>query len=100
MCMLSSMNEIHIPRVGDTKFDVLAAVVDHWETASFGPSVEELRETVGLATRSSVQFHINDLIRDGFLHRVPRKHRALRATPRGEKLVSILREEEDAQATG
>ena len=78
--------------MGDTKFEVLATVVDHWENASFGPTVEEIREKVGLTVRSSVQWHINDLLEDKYLERVPRKHRSLKATSKGERLVEVLRE--------
>lgn len=81
-----------IPRAGETKFDVLAAVVDHWDTATFGPTVEEIRHTVGLQVRSSVQWHINDLVEAGFLEHIPKKHRSIRPTSRGRKLVAILRE--------
>lgn len=86
----------HVPRVGETKFEVLATVVDHWENKTFGPTVEEIREAVGLSVRSSVQWHINDLIEGGWLQHVPRKHRTLQPTDRGRRLVEVLRELEDA----
>lgn len=85
-----------LPRIGETKFEVLAAVVDHRMRHSFGPTVEELREKVGLSTRSSVQWHINHLMQDGLVENIPRKHRTLKATVRGQKLVEILRELVDA----
>ena len=81
-----------IPRVGDTKFEVLAVVVDHWKNATFGPTVEEIRDAVGLSVRSSVQWHINDLVESGYLQHIPRKHRTLQPTQRGERLVEILRD--------
>lgn len=81
-----------IPRYGDTKFEVLAAVVDHWEGHSFGPTVEELRATVGLSVRSSVQWHLNDLLEAGYLEHIPKKHRSLRPTKTGKKLVLVLRD--------
>lgn len=82
-----------IPR--DMRFNVLKSVVTHWGKARFGPTVEEIRQDVGLSHRSSVQWHINSLIRDGYLQRVPRKHRALEPTRRGEKLVKLLAEREN-----
>lgn len=90
------MQTSRIPRVGDTKFEVLAAVIDHWKDQTFGPTVEEIRETVGLTVRSSVQWHINDLLADGYLQHIPRKHRTLQPTVRGRKLVEILREHDNA----
>jgi SOS-response transcriptional repressor LexA len=78
--------------MGETKFDILAAVVDHRQVNNFGPTVEELRQQVGLTRRSSVQWHINHLMEDGLLENVPRKHRTLRPTDRGKRLVEVLRE--------
>lgn len=83
---------VGVPRAGDTKFEVLSAVSDHWKNARFGPTVAELRDTVGLSSRSSIQFHINDLIEDQYLVNVPGKRRSLQATPRGEKLVEVIRD--------
>lgn len=75
-----------------TKFDVLTAVVRHWETASYGPTVEEVRQTVGLQRRSSVQHHINDLIESGLITNIPRRKRTLRPTDKGKSLVALMRE--------
>lgn len=83
---------VGVPRAGDTKFEVLAAVSDHWGDARFGPTVAELRDAIGLSARSSIQFHINDLIKDGYLSNVPGKRRTLKPTARGEKLVSVMRD--------
>jgi len=81
-----------LPRVGDRKFDVLLAIQNHWQGARFGPTVEELRLDVGLESRSTVQFHINDLLRDGYVENIPGKRRSLRTTARGEALIRILTE--------
>lgn len=43
----------------------------------FPPSVREIAEAVGLASPSSVQFHMRSLEKDGFLRRDPAKPRAL-----------------------
>lgn len=75
----------------DTKFKVLEAVVDHYESASFGPTVDEVRATVGLGTRSSAQFHINDLVEQGFLNHLPGRARTLHATDSGVQLVELMR---------
>ncbi len=79
-----------VPRDGDTKFLVLQGVSDHWMTARFGPTVEELRQTVGLSSRSTVQFHVNDLLADGYVSNVPGKRRTLRITKKGDMLLQIL----------
>lgn len=85
-----------LPQVTETKFAVLAAVVDHCNQANFGPTVEEIRATVGLGNRSSVQWHINHLKEDDLLYNTPKKHRSLRPTPRGKKLVEVLRAHADS----
>lgn len=84
-----------VPRAGDTKFDVLAAVVDHWRGARYGPTVGELATTVGLSARSTAQFHINDLLTDGYIVHVTGKPRTISATTKGKKLVKVVRELED-----
>jgi SOS-response transcriptional repressor LexA len=86
-----------VPRYGETKYEILAALVTHWEKNAFGPTVEELREAVGLTVRSSVQWHINDLLRDKYVTRVPKKHRTLRPTRKGTKLVEIMKELQKAE---
>lgn len=77
-----------IPR--DTKFHVLVAVQSHWSNNRFGPTVQELKEEVGLSSRSTVQFHINDLVGDGYLSQRKGKRRTLKVTNKGEKLIEIL----------
>jgi len=86
---------VGVPRAGDTKFEVLSAVSDHWKSSRKGPTVAELRDVVGLSARSSVQFHINDLIEDKYLINVPGIGRSLKTTRRGERLVKVIRELED-----
>lgn len=81
-----------VPRAGDTKFEVLTAVSDHWKSARFGPTVAEIRDTVGLSARSSIQFHINDLIEDQYLANVPGKRRTLKPTVKGERLIEVMRD--------
>lgn len=83
---------------GSTKFKILAAVVDHYTKASFGPTVDELAETVGLGGRSTVQFHINDLRDQNLLTNLPNKPRTLRATEQGEELVALYRKYANADA--
>jgi len=79
-----------VPRDGDTKFLVLRGVQDHWSTARFGPTVEELRLAVGLSSRSTVQFHLNGLLAEGYVSNVPGKRRTLRVTKKGNMLLQIL----------
>ena len=86
------MTSPKLPREGDRKFDVLCAVHEHWKDARHGPTLEEIRDTVGLGSRSTVQFHINDLLSDGYLDHVPGKRRTLKTTKRGDLLIKIVKE--------
>ncbi len=85
------MTSSSFPHEGDRKFEVLFAVQEYRSTSREGPTVEELRQAVGLASRSTVQFHINDLVGDGFLSQIPGKRRSLRSTKKGDLLVQIIR---------
>lgn len=86
---------VGVPRAGDTKFEVLSAVAD-WKSPRKPPTVAEIRDIVGLSSRSAVQFHINDLVADRYLDHVPGKRRTLRATKKGKNLVKFFREMENA----
>ena len=77
-----------IPR--DTKLAVLVSIRDHLSSSRKGPTVEEIRDYVGLSSRSTVQFHINDLVEDGYLSQIPGKRRTLRVTKKGELLLQIM----------
>lgn len=80
-----------VPR--DTKFHVLLAVKEHWSRNRFGPTVQELTDAVEVKSRSTVQFHINDLVADGYLTQVRGKRRTLRVSKKGDKLIQILGDE-------
>lgn len=86
---------VGVPRAGDTKFEVLS-VVTNWKSPRKPPTVAEIRDTVGLSSRSAVQFHINDLVADGYLDHVPGKRRTLKPTKKGKSLVQFFSELEDA----
>jgi SOS-response transcriptional repressor LexA len=83
-----------VPRSGDTKFKVLFSVQSFRAQSRLGPTVEEIRADVGLSSRSSVQFHINDLVSDGYLAQIPGKRRTLRTTSKGDLLVKIIIQED------
>jgi len=79
-----------IPRADDTKFKVLFAIQALRGTSRMSPTVEEVRRKVGVSSRSTIQFHINDLVREGYLSQVPGKKRTLRTTTKGDMLVGII----------
>ncbi len=86
------MGRPSLGRNGETKLEVLGHLVDWWDGASYGPTVEQLRCLLGLSTRSTVQWHINSLLEDGFAERIPKKHKTLRPTDKGRQLIILLKE--------
>jgi predicted transcriptional regulator len=77
-----------VPR--DTKLAVLMAILEFRSRNRFGPTVEEIRDAIGVNARSTVQFHINDLVDEGYLSQVPGKRRTLKVTKKGAMLIEIL----------
>lgn len=88
---------IALPRYGDTKFEVLDAVIKYRQEHAYGPTVQEITDDLGLSVRSSVQFHVDDLVEQRLVTRVPRKHRSLDVTERGKKLHEVLVEMESVE---
>ena len=73
-----------------TKFAVLETVVQYCEEARYGPTISEIADTVGVTAKSTIQSHVNDLISDGLLTRIPRKHRSVRPTEKGVDYVRLM----------
>lgn len=79
-----------IPRPGETSYAILLAVADAWKGKKYGPTVEEIRQQVGLSSRSGVQFHISNLLDSGWLDNIPNRRRTLRVTDKGRKLIKMF----------
>ena len=79
-----------VPRPGDTSFVILKAVADSWKGSNYGPTVEELRQKVGLSSRSGVQFHVSNLLDAGWLDNIPNRRRTLRVTEKGRRLIRMF----------
>ena len=75
----------------DTRLDILSFVVNHLENNRFGPTRAEIAEGVGLKVRSSVQYHVESLVEDGYLERSTYRHRMLKPTQRGIDAITALR---------
>jgi SOS-response transcriptional repressor LexA len=80
---------------GTTTFTVLEAVYDHYQTSRIGPTLDEIRIKVGLSSPSAVHFHIKKLEEDQLVQRIPGKHRSMRVTRKGAKLVTLMRQFEE-----
>lgn len=79
-----------LPRPGETSYAILEAVNESWKGSSFGPTVEELRQGIGLSSRSGVQFHISRLLDAGLLDNIPNRRRTLKLTERGKRLLRVF----------
>lgn len=90
------MPDVRIPRPETTSYEVLSAVVKWWRTNSRGPTIEQIREDVGLRSKSTVAWHVDKLVEDQWLTRAPRRHQALKPTRRGTKLVELMEAKDDA----
>lgn len=82
---------IMVGKATDTRLEILAFVVAHLENNRFGPTRAEIAEGVGLKVRSSVQYHVESLVEDGYLERSVYRHRMLKPTQRGIDVVNTLR---------
>lgn len=76
----------------DTRLKVLAYIVAFMDTHRYAPTRDEISEAVGLTNRSSAQYHINILVKEGFLERNTRQHRMMTVTERGFGVVRAAKE--------
>ncbi len=63
--------------MNESRTAVYEAVVGLWDEVGYPPSVREIAERVGLSV-ATVQAHIDNLVREGFLRRETGKPRTLR----------------------
>jgi repressor LexA len=80
---------------GTTTFAVLETIYDSNRETRIGPTLDEIREQIGLSSPSAVHFHIKKLETEQLISRVPGKHRSMRVTRKGAKLVELMRQFED-----
>ncbi len=77
----------------DTRLRVLEYLVTHMESNRSAPTREEIAAAIGLGPRSSVQYHIDTLVEDGYLDRSTYRHRMIRPTQAGIDVVQKVRDE-------
>jgi repressor LexA len=65
---------------GSQRDRVLQYVVSHLDENGYPPTYDEIREAVGLSSRSHVDYYLRGLEKDGYIRRTPR-------TPRGLEVV-------------
>lgn len=80
-----------VAKPNDTRLRILEYIVHHLENNRYGPTRAEIAEGVGLNVRSSVQYHVESLVSDGYLERSTYRHRMLKPTQRGRDVITELR---------
>ena len=83
-------------RRGDARHQVLSFVESFWAANGYSPSYDEIREGLGLSSRSHAAYHLRVLEREGLIERLPRAPRSLRLVsasaairqPRGKDYAS------------
>ena len=79
----------------DTRLRVLEFLITHMETNRSAPTREEIAAAIGLGPRSSIQYHIDTLVEDGYVERSTYRHRMIRPTQAGIDAVKKVRDEAD-----
>lgn len=82
----------------DTRLLILQYLVDYSDNHRYAPTRSEIAEAVGLSVRSSVQYHIESLVEDGYIERSTYRHRMIRPTDRGRSVVATLRDLDEADS--
>lgn len=84
------MSELGKPN--ETRLRVLECVVTAMENSRTAPTRDEIAAAVGLGSRSSIQYHIDTLVEDGYIERATYRHRMLRPTESGINAIARLKE--------
>ena len=63
--------------------EMLKFIVESTEENGFPPTVREIQAALRMGSPSIVSYHLDILVRDGYVARVPRKNRTLRVTELG-----------------
>lgn len=82
----------------DTRLKILEYLVGYAETHRYAPTRSEIADAVGLSVRSSVQYHIESLVNDGYIERSTYRHRMISPTERGIGVITKLREINEADS--
>lgn len=64
-------------RLTDPRSQILAAIRDSVKERGYPPTLREIAEAVGLASTSSVHYHLRALRRDGLIELVPGRPRSV-----------------------
>ena len=71
------------------QFDLLRYVLAYIDTNGFSPSYDEIREALGLASKSNVAVLVDALVKRGKLAKHPHKRRSLHVPVQNEALAGF-----------
>jgi SOS-response transcriptional repressor LexA len=69
--------------------ECLRLIREFWTTWGFGPTTDELREGLGLASKSNIHRLVTALERDGWIERTPYAARSMRPVDQRERRVIL-----------
>ncbi len=75
----------------DRREKVLEFVRSYTDEHGFAPSIREIGKAVGVRSTKAVKYHLDILVADGLLKRIPRQARALQTTHQPDSLPLIGR---------
>jgi repressor LexA len=77
--------------VQDRRGRILSFIHRYSMENGYSPTVREMAEASGLASTSTVHFHLQEAVRDGELRYLPGRSRTWMVTPKGDHSVSGTR---------
>jgi repressor LexA len=72
---------------GQKREEILVFIESYWGDNGFSPTQEEIREAVGLSSRSHVHYYLDQLEQGGLIERTARSPRGLRPVDPGQGLA-------------
>jgi len=65
-------------RLRDPRHQVLSFVESFWAAHGYSPTCDEIRDALGLSSRSHAAYHLRVLEREGLIERTPHVPRSVR----------------------
>jgi repressor LexA len=79
------------PHIGDdVRLRILRTVEDGWRTDGRSPTYREIRATTGLRALSHVKYHVDELVAEGLLRRLPGSRGLLPVRPAGLQILGTI----------
>jgi len=69
---------------------VLEYIEQYWDDYGYAPSFDDIAEYMGYASKNSVTFMLNSLIRRGYVSKITNAHRSVRSLRRDLRQGKII----------